>query len=85
MYFLVKIKSAHDMKFSIFKIHFPSLTSTMAYKGKTNKNLNILRTFRDIKMEEAFFIFLRGLQIENNIKITDISFKSCFFIYFDII
>ena len=42
-------------------------------------------TKRDIKMKEAFFIFLKGFQIENKTKITNISFKSYSFIYFDII
>ena len=83
MYLLVKIKSAHGMKFSIFKIYFPLLASTMIYKGKTYKNLNILETKRDIMMKEAFLIFLKGFQRENNKK-NNRHFE-LYFIYFDII
>ena len=39
MYFLVKIKSAHDMRFSILKIYSPSLASTIAYTGKTDTKI----------------------------------------------
>ena len=41
MNFLVKIKSAHDMRFSILKTYSPSLASTIAYKGKTDTKIKI--------------------------------------------
>ena len=48
MNFLVKIKSAHDMRFSILKTYSPSLASTIAYKGKTDTKIKISWGWKEI-------------------------------------
>ena len=70
MYFLVKIKSAHDMRFSILKIYSPSLTSTMAYKGKTDTKIKYLGDEKKYLDEKNIFHIFETLsnrkQYKNN-------------------